>query len=169
MILRCTKKALALLGAPPAGLSEAPPTDDDWYLDLIWIERKKCLQLMHAGTLFSIFVADVRKADLQPIGPYFVGLIERELRSERLPPDCLGRLDPHDVMPARTASRSILAFMNQTVQSSRYFIAYCGGLDYCDSALLNHHQRRTLHNRGEYVTPMDLVARRLEIERLNNL
>jgi hypothetical protein len=61
MILRCTAKMLTLLGAGPAALVTAPPSADDWYLNLLWIDRRKCLLLTHAGTLFPVFVADVRR------------------------------------------------------------------------------------------------------------
>jgi uncharacterized protein DUF6933 len=52
MLLRCATKMLALLGVRPAALVEAAPTCVDWYLNLLWIERRKCLLLTHAGTLF---------------------------------------------------------------------------------------------------------------------
>ena len=66
-------------------LAKLPPSDDDWCLNLLWLDRGKCLLLTHAGTLFSVFVADVRAAGLRPIAPYAVGAIEAELRSEVLP------------------------------------------------------------------------------------
>jgi hypothetical protein len=50
-------------------LATPPPSDGDWYLNLLWLDRQKCLLLTHAGALFSVFVAWVRKADLRPIGP----------------------------------------------------------------------------------------------------
>ena len=109
MILRCTAKMLSLLGIRAAALVDSVPSDDDWYVNLLWIDRRKCLLLTHAGTLFPVFVADVRKADLRPIGPYVVGLLDEHLRSEGLAADILGRLDPADVHVAKTASRSILA------------------------------------------------------------
>jgi hypothetical protein len=62
MILRCTAKMLSLLDVRPAALVAAAPSDGDWYLNLLWIERRKCLLLTHAGTLFPVFVADIRKA-----------------------------------------------------------------------------------------------------------
>jgi len=161
VILRCTKKALDLLGSQATTLAETPPSDDDWYLNLVWVERRKCVLLIHAGTLFSVFAFDVRKADLHPIGPRIVGLIDKELRSENLPLDCLGHLNSDEVQICRTASRSILAFMNEIVVHSRYFIANSGGLAHCDTRVLNRWLRRTLHNRGGYFTPMDLVEERL--------
>jgi hypothetical protein len=49
-----------------AALRQPEPSDDDWYANLLWVERQKCLLFTHAGTLFSVFVAGVRKADLRP-------------------------------------------------------------------------------------------------------
>ena len=129
MILRCTGRVLALLGGHAVTLTEPPPSDDDWYLNLLWVDRQKCLLLTHAGTLFSVFVAGVRKADLRPIGPYVVKVVEAELRSEHLPPDALGRLHPDAVRLAKTASRSILGFMNDIAVHCRYQVADAGDLD----------------------------------------
>src|SRR5665647_2050772 len=83
MVVRCTRRTLDLLGRH-VSLSELAPTDDDWYPNLFWIARQKCLLLTHAGTLFSIFRAPMRIADLRPIGPSLAALIETELRA-----DCL--------------------------------------------------------------------------------
>jgi hypothetical protein len=161
VILRCTGRALALLGGHALTLTEPPPSDDDWYLNLLWVDRQKCLLLTHAGTLFSVFVAGVRKADLRPIGPYVVKVVEAELRSEHLPSDALGRLYPDAVRLAKTASRSILGFMNDIAVNCRYQVADAGGLSHCDISALNHRLRRTLHNRGGYAHPIELVAQRL--------
>jgi len=49
-------------------------------------------------------------------------VVELELRSEGLPLDSLGRLDPDSVQLAKTASRSILGFMNEMAVLLRYEI-----------------------------------------------
>lgn len=165
MNLRCTAKMLALLGVRTTTLAAVPPSDDDWYLNLLWIERRKCLLLAHAGTLFPVFVADIRKADITPIEPYVVNLVEEQLRSESLPLDTLGSLDPDRVSLAKTASRSILGIMNDAAIHARYRIEAMGGIDRSDTLFLNRYLRRALHNRsGNYVTPLDLVAQRLRFE-----
>jgi hypothetical protein len=138
-----------------------PPTDEDWYLNLLWIDREKCLLLTHTDTLFSVFRADVRRADLRPIGNYPVTAVESELRAENLPTDTFSQLQPDSVQLAKTANRSTLGFMNETAFELRYLIADADGLERCDIDVLNHRLRRTLRNRGEYVRPIELVARRL--------
>jgi hypothetical protein len=153
---------LDLLGGRSITLSELSPTEDDWYLNLLWIDRRKCLLLTHTGTLFSVFRADIRSADLRPLGTYLVDAIGAELRAEHLPTDTFSELQPDSVLLAKTASRSTLGFMNEMAFELRYVIAHNGGLRRCDIDVLNYGLRRTLRNRGEYVRPIELVAQRLE-------
>jgi hypothetical protein len=161
MILRCTGNMLALLGA--RNVAAAQVGEDDWYLNLLWVDGRKCLLLAHAGTAFPVFVADVRKRDLAPLGERVAGTIRRALRAEGLPDDTLGGLDPGEVTITKTASRQLLGFMNDMALHAGYEIADAGGLGACDIAVLNHRLRQTLHNHdGHYATPLDLVTARRE-------
>ena len=78
-----------------------------------------------------------------------------------MPPDALGHLKPDAVQLAKTASRSTLGFMNEMAVHIRYEVAAAGGVRNCDLGALNQRLRRTLHNRGGYVYPIDLVTQRL--------
>jgi len=141
-------------------LADVPPGEDDWYLNLLWFDRRKCLLLAHVGTLFPVFVADLRKADLSPIGTWVATAVRRELRVEGLHDRVLGELEaPASV--ATTASRQMLGFMNEMALWADYAIAGAGGLARCDTAEINRKLRRMLHNRdGAYVRPLELVAER---------
>ncbi len=161
MVLRCTRRVLDLLGGRAVTLTDLPPADDDWYANLLWLDRQKCLLVTHAGTLFSVFRVRIRKADLRPIGAYVIKAVEAELCSESLPPDTFGQLDPDAIRLAKTASRSTLGFMNEMAVHLRYQVADAGGLSHCDISALNRGLRRTLHNRGGYVYPIELVAQQL--------
>lgn len=159
MVVRCTRRACDLLRVRPA--PDIPPAEDDWYLNALWIDRRKCLLFVHAATLFPVFVADVRAADVRPIGPYVVPVLRAALSAEQLPPDCLGVLDPDHIRVATTASRSVLGVMNELAVLCRYQVASAGRLDRADISALNRFLRRTPHNRDGYVWPLDLVAERL--------
>ncbi len=163
MLLRCTKKMLDLVGARPRDLVVAAPTDDDWYANLLRVDRRRHLLLAHAGTLFPVFVADVRKADLLPLGQVVVDQIRRALDMENLAPDALGGLDPTSVRLAATASRSVLGYMNEAARFCEYAIADHGGLEGCDIDHLNRDIRRELHLSRRppgYFVPIDLVIKR---------
>ena len=161
MVVRCTKKMLDLLGGRSVTLSELSPADADWYLNLVWIERQKCLLLTHAGTLFSVFRAGVRVADLRPLGNYLVDAIHAELRTERLPTDTFSQLEPENVRLAKTASRSTLGFMTEMAFELEWIITDNGGLRHSDMEALNHALRRMLWNRGDYIRPIELVSQHL--------
>jgi hypothetical protein len=153
---------LDILGSRNVTLSEPAPTDGDWYLNLLWIERQKCLLLTHSGTLFSVFRAGVRVADLRPLGDYVVEAIETALRSEGLPADTFSQLDRDDVRVAKTASRHTLGFMKEMAFELEWHIAHDGGLDATDINELNHALRRTLRSHGsDYAQPIELVNQHL--------
>jgi hypothetical protein len=52
--------------------------------------------------------------------------------------------------------------MNDMTYQLRYHADAVGGLDHWDVHAINQQlQQRTLHNRGDYTQPLDLVAERL--------
>ena len=160
MILRCTARALGLLAGPRTDVARPPDSDEDWYANVLWIERRKCLLLMHAGTLFPVFVADVRAAAWRPPGPAAVAAIESALVREQIITGTFGVLDPAAVVLAATASRRVLGFMNETAHACRHGVELAGGLEHVDIAELNRRLCRLLHNRDGYYTALDLIAQR---------
>jgi hypothetical protein len=58
---------------------------DDWYVNLLRLDRRKCLLIVRAGTLFPVFVADVRISDLRPIGRRIVDLLKLALLESSCP------------------------------------------------------------------------------------
>ena len=158
MILRCTARLLKLLA--PNEWVELPPAPDDWYANLIWIDRRKCLLVVHADTLFPIFVADVRKPQLSNFGQYLAGTVATTLADEGLPADCLGPLDPSWVQVARTASRHVLGVMNDMASMSERITAQRGGLRALDVGELNAFLRRTPYKRVGYFRPIDAARER---------
>lgn len=163
MVVRCTGKLLNLLGKQSVSLVDAPTSDDDWYANLLWIDRRKCLLIVHAGTLFSLLVADIRVSDLRPFESRVVDLLPGALHEEGLPIDALGRLEPSEVRIAKTASRHVLGVMNQMAFEIGWHIDQAGGLWNVEVDELNSHLRRSLHTKnGDYRIPLELVHERLQ-------
>ena len=58
--------------------------------------------------------------------------------------------------------------MNEMAANLRYQIADAGDLHRGGIDVLNYRLRRTLHNRGGYVYPIELVAERLAARAMKN-
>lgn len=155
-MLRCTVKVLALLGVPGPAIGQA--SEQDWYAHLVWVERRKCLLVTHAGTLFSVFMPNVTAAGLRPIGPSVVSAIQAALQAEGLPVDMLGQLDPQQLAVAKTADRRILGTINDLAFTTEHVIATAGGLAHCDIDSLHHCLHRTINSITGYIAPIDLVT-----------
>jgi hypothetical protein len=152
---------LSLVGARQRDLVTIEPSDDDWYAHLLWLDSRKCLLLAHAGTLFSVFIPDIRKADLVPIGPSVVTFIHNELEAESLPLDRLGALDSRAIALAKTESRTVLGYMNEMARFCEYAVVNAGGLARCDARKLNRELRRELHLSSRppgYFVPIDIAG-----------
>ena len=110
------------------------------------MDRHKCLLLTHAATLFSIFEADVRAADLRATSRLVTELIERELRREGLPPATFGSLRSQELILAKTADRSVLGCMNDMAFLCEVAISDAGGLAHIDLGELNHALHRHINS-----------------------
>jgi hypothetical protein len=166
VVVRSTGKLLNLLGKRSVTLVDAPTTSDDWYANLLWIDRRKCLLIVHAGTLFALLAADIRISDLRPFERRIVDLLAGALLEEGLPTDALGRLESSEVRLARTASRHVLGVMNQMAREIGWHIDQAGGLWNVEIDELNSHLRRSLHTKdGDYRVPLELVHERLQSRR----
>lgn len=106
MLLRCTSRLLKLMGSRAGVLADVEPGRDEWYANVFIVERRKCLLLVHADTLFPVLEADVRVAQLNDLGLYVATLVVDALASEGLAGTVLGPTDPSGVQVAKTASRA---------------------------------------------------------------
>ena len=159
--LRCTARLLKALRVAPKDLAELPASDDDWYANLFWIDRRKCLLLTHAATAFPVLALDVRVPALRDTGSFIVPLIAAALADEALAPDALGPLDPANIQIAKTASRRVLGFMNDTAFMIQIAIDNAGGIEHADASDLNHKLRRHLHRYPSgYAQPIQLATDR---------
>ena len=159
MIVRCTAKLRALLGHQPQHQADPGSSERDWYANLLVIERRKCLLVTQAGTLFSVFVSDVRVAQLRPLGPFLVARIADQLRAEGLSERALGALDAGGVTVAGTAGgRSVLGCMNDLALTCRLPVEGAGGLAALDLAGLHHVLQRHIYAARDYVPAIDLIT-----------
>ena len=155
MVLRCTKKLLDVLRPPEVSALE--PCDEDWYANLLVLDRRKCLLLTHADTLFSVFEPDVRVGQLRSTREFVSGLLERELQEESLPTDTFGDTRSEALVVAKTADRSVLGCMNDMAFLAEVAVGQSGGLASLDDRALNRWLRRNINSAQDYRRPIDLV------------
>ncbi|MHB8499008.1 MAG: DUF6933 domain-containing protein [Acidimicrobiales bacterium] len=141
-------------------LATQDPDDEDWYANLLVLDRRKCLLLTHAGTLFTIFEPDVRASDLKATKNLVVALIERELLAEGLPADVFGDLWADELLIAKTADRSVLGCMNDMGILCDVAVADARSLLLLDVASLNHRGCR-----GRPVHPISNTPIRIRVLR----
>jgi len=159
VILRCTKKLLDVIR--PEQLVTQEPDGNDWYGNLLVFDRRKCLLLTHADTLFTIFEPDVRAPDLRSTHDRVARLIEQELFAEGLPVRTFGDLGTEELSIAKTADRSVLGCMNDMAYLCEDAVARAGSLASTDVPSLNRHLRRNINSARDYQRPIDLVLERI--------
>lgn len=159
VVLRCTKKLLNLLRPPQVSARE--PADEDWYANLLVLDRRKCLLLTNAATLFSVFEPDVRVGQLRSTRELLSALVERELQEESLPADTFGDVGSEPLVVAKTADRSVLGCMNDMAFLAEVAAGQSGGLASLDVRALNRRLRRNINSARDYQRPVDLVGERL--------
>jgi hypothetical protein len=145
VILRCTGKVLTVLGRTRAVRPGPAPDHEDWYANLLRIDRRQCLLLTHAGTLFTVFEPGITAARLRATSQLLTELIGRELRAESLPSDTFGDL----------------GCMNDMAFRCEHTAHLDGGLAGLDVPALNHDLRRNINSTRGYQQPIDLTLARL--------
>ena len=155
--LSCTQKLRKLLPVTAAPVDGTPEPSTELYANLLWFDRKKCILVTEARTLFSFFVPDVRKGDLNPIGSFLIPRLELELVLEGLPRDLFGSLDSDGMVVGSTRDRAVLGSHVEFGRMCGYRIDDSGGLALTDIAALNHWLRRIPMGRHHrtYTFPID--------------
>ncbi len=160
MVLRCTNRLLAIIGPALAAGPASTPSPEDWYANLLWFGPRKSLLLTRSATLFSVFDADVRAADLRAAHSLLTRLIGRELVRENLPPATFSIGEPGEFTIAKTAGRSVLGCMSDIAFLCEMTIGDSGGLARTDLPALNHALRRNINSARGYQRPIDLAMQR---------
>ncbi len=161
MILRCTKKLRTVIGGSRFTSSSPEPSPEDWYANLLWFDRRKCLLLTHAATLFSVLEVDITVADLRGTGALTASLIGRELRNENLPAETFTDIGTGELILTDTADRQVLGCMNDMAFTCEYLIGQAGGLRRADFGDLNRHLHRTIYSARGYRPAIELAANRI--------
>lgn len=151
MILRCTKKLLDVI-RPKGWAPVIPPGKDDWYADLLWYDKCKCLLLTHGETLFTSFEPDLNLAQLRATHRLANTMIRRELASAGLPAGTFALDEPSDddwderFVLTRTGQddRDVVFRMRNMAAVCDRAVMQAGGLLWIDLPELNRQLRQNI-------------------------
>jgi hypothetical protein len=134
MLLRCTKKLINTYDIAISNETSSENILNEWYANLIYMDRKKCILFTQSTTLFNIFLPNVKKADIGNIGEIFKSQLENSLNNLNIPSKKINLyIDYLNGMKfSETKSRSVLGSMKEYTQYYKIGIAQAGGLGRCD-------------------------------------
>lgn len=161
-ILRCTARLARELDQ--ATIQPNPEGTDPlatWCLNLLWIERRKCVLATNELTRFTVFVPDVSRSDLRELATLFSTAVVCALAAEGMPAATLLRPGACTITRSDICFRRVLGSMNELAFLCRSMIAGQGGLARCDLVDIRHQVNHTLLQvKGEgYDEAMDRVHR----------
>ena len=131
--IRGTDRLLKLLGEEAIQAAETDDSEDfdqDWYADLFWVERRKCLIFVNAGTLFPVVALDVLKDDFRDPGSLLRDCYRQVLRHLRAPDDEIETelAGLVDLPVGKTRKRRMLGALNDLANGAKWIIEQEGGL-----------------------------------------
>jgi len=134
MILRCTKKLITTYGLLVVEDTADNKMFSEWYANLIYIERKKCILFTDSKTLYSLLLLDIKKADIINIDEIFYKQLYRSLLQIGIKEDLIKRIIPQPLKMifSKTQNKSILGSMNDYAYQYKYIILAKGGIGYID-------------------------------------
>jgi hypothetical protein len=115
----------------------------EWYVNLLRIERRKCLLFAEATTLYLFLVPGVVKNDVENLPALFAEQLRVNLRRDGIPEAVVARVagvEPFHL--AKTRDRRVLGSMNDLTHHYRYHIESVGGLAHADMQELNRRMNR---------------------------
>jgi len=170
MILRCTKKLLKELGVTSLNLVDNikdESTLGEWYANLFFIQRKKCIIFTNARTLFTFISFDVKRKEIRN---NLDKLFRTGLGKALLEEDFDGALIQHLVNEcsklqfARTKDRSILGIMVDHVKNAKWMVMRYGGLEKANCSWIIKQLNRTPFLTKEFTYSIEELRKVLGIK-----
>ncbi len=150
---------------------ESVETEEDWYANLLWIERRKCVLFASVGMHFPLLVLDVWVAELRDPGTLLrealratllrIGASPGQVAEELLR---LGRLEL-----GRSTNRRVLGSMNDYAYQAQAYAESCSGVVEADSASISAQIAESPMSAIGYKSPLGLMCERLGIPDRNRL
>lgn len=136
--LQFTQKALKALGLKPVEIDASedniPGSLGSWHVNLLYIERKKCLLFVNNKVLISFFIAGVQKSDGTRIKELFQEHLAKLLIMLEIESSKVFKVlsEYNDLEITKTSNRSVLGTLNDLGFILKSSIELHEGLQFCD-------------------------------------
>jgi hypothetical protein len=158
VIIRCTQKLIKELRIKPQE-PEAIGKVGSWHANLLRFDRRKCVLFTHDMTLFSVFVAGLKRDDFDHIDQVFGQALFKTMMLFDFEQASIERMldwSRHNTF-AKTNSRSVLGSMNDMAFHIEYHIHDDGGLAHADLADLHRRINRIPFKANDYKYPVECL------------
>jgi uncharacterized protein DUF6933 len=159
MLLHCTQKLLKVLGNPPLHPTEESASGlGNWYANIFFLDRKKCLLFTNEKSLYSFIIPSVKKEDLKHIIDAFLLNLSLNLQVEGFPIGVISKImqEYKDIHFAKTASKKVLGSMNEIAFQAKYIIVnHHGGIENVKVLAVNKDINRAILGAIGYYHPIE--------------
>jgi signal recognition particle GTPase len=125
-IIRCTQKLLAEVGTSNqaeaiADLEQSNPLDE-WYANLVFIDRQKCVVFINPATLFVAIAYGKRRDELRQLHQVFMESLRQALVTEQVEIEVIDRVVQRfeNTQIAKTQDRSTLGCLNDVMRHFKW-------------------------------------------------
>ena len=155
-VIRCTRKLLKELDAPPTDIVEMYNQGPlgSWHANIFRIERRKSILFTNDKTLYSLLVVGVTKADLKRFDDLFRDALFKHIKFMDIAPESVDHImdETLQFIIGRTNNKSVLGTMNDHISCTIFQVRYDGGYKHIDVNDLNHRLNDTPTNAEGYAT-----------------
>jgi hypothetical protein len=101
-----------------------------WHVNLLFIDRRKCVLFVNDRTLFNFIVPDVNRAQIRALPDLFLSSLSCVISAEEFPKEVKRRiLEEYDeIALAKSSNRSVLGSANDLAYHYKLHILNAGGI-----------------------------------------
>ena len=132
-LLRCTKKLQKEMALKNCDLLENEVSEShlgSWHVNLIHIDRKKCLLFVNDRTLFNFIVPDIPRTQIKKLSSIFKVTLTCVLSDEGISEMKISKImsEYESIQYANTNNKSVMGSMNDLAFHYKYYIQSEGGV-----------------------------------------
>lgn len=129
-IIRCTQKLLAEVGTIISTTNHAESIPnleqcdllDEWYANLVFVDRQKCIVFINPATLFVTIAYGKRRDELRQLHQVLMGSLRQALVAEQVDLEVVDRVVQRfeKTQIAKTQDRSTLGCLNDVIRHFKW-------------------------------------------------